>query len=302
MGDSRAAPGFGVLDLDLEAESGRGFGDPDIDAGLPNSDRAPASSQRPHSPAQREPGTRITRRADPDAAALAEEPAPASVHDEHTRIVSAGESLSAVARRDSEQPPSMRSAPSGSGVATRDDRVAAMRELYAKGDAAGALLLASETEETPQAPPRESFDYPDASVVVTFGPEEEITDSAGLLIPIDVDDVLVERERTLAVNVSARAAARDMLEASRPAPSTPPAAPPPAVAALTLTERQSIPRVLKSMAEVAKLPIDHRAGFLLSHFDGIQTLEEILDVCAMPTDEALALITSLKEMGVIALE
>jgi len=56
------------------------------------------------------------------------------------------------------------------------------------------------------------------------------------------------------------------------------------------------------MAEIAKLPIDHRAGFLLAHVDGMQTLEEILDVCAMPATEALALIAKLEKMGVIELE
>jgi hypothetical protein len=34
----------------------------------------------------------------------------------------------------------------------------------------------------------------------------------------------------------------------------------------------------------------------------MQTLEEILDICAMPYAEALALISSLKEMGVIEFE
>jgi hypothetical protein len=71
---------------------------------------------------------------------------------------------------------------------------------------------------------------------------------------------------------------------------------------LTLTERHSIPTLLKSPGEVSKLPIDHRAGFLLAHVDGMQTLEEILDVCAMPATEALELIATLRNMGVIDFE
>jgi hypothetical protein len=63
-----------------------------------------------------------------------------------------------------------------------------------------------------------------------------------------------------------------------------------------------IPRVLLGPQEIAKLPIDHRAGFLLGFIDGMQTLEEILDVCAMPPSEALDLIRALVEMNVIALE
>lgn len=60
-----------------------------------------------------------------------------------------------------------------------------------------------------------------------------------------------------------------------------------------------IPRVKKSPGEIAKLPIDHRAGFLLAHIDGMQSVEEILDICAMPESEALDLIEKLETLGVI---
>ena len=68
------------------------------------------------------------------------------------------------------------------------------------------------------------------------------------------------------------------------------------------SERQGIPRVLLKPAEISKLPIDHRAGFLLGFIDGMQTMEEILDVCAMPPNEALELIRSLVDLGVIEIE
>ena len=71
---------------------------------------------------------------------------------------------------------------------------------------------------------------------------------------------------------------------------------------LSLTERQSIPRVTKSPAEMAHLPIDPRGGFLLAQVDGMQTLEEILDVCAMPAAEALEVIEHLKGLGVLEFE
>jgi hypothetical protein len=77
---------------------------------------------------------------------------------------------------------------------------------------------------------------------------------------------------------------------------------PPGTPSLTLTERQSIPRVVSSAGDVSKLPIDHRAGFLLAHVDGMQTLEELLDVCAMPAAEALELFAKLKAMGVVEFE
>ncbi len=71
---------------------------------------------------------------------------------------------------------------------------------------------------------------------------------------------------------------------------------------LSLTQRHSIPNVRKSPSELASLPLDHRCGFLLAHVDGVQTLGEILDVCAMPADEALGLIRELEVLGVIEFE
>lgn len=297
MGDSRAVPGFGQIDLDLEDESGRGFGDLLDDD--PASDPVPPSSTtRTQTAKPVEPSTRVTRKAlepPPD-----DEPPPASVHEDRTRVVPASESLSNLTRKPPPMPDDEPSAsqpggaPSGSGIATRDDRVAAMRELYAKGDATGALMLAATMEDMPAPEIRTAVDHPDASIAVEFSMEEVDEDPFGGLIPIEIDDVLNERERTVNFQIDPSSAVHTL-----PTPIPPPPQP---IAGLSLTMRQSIPRVLKSMGEVAKLPIDHRAGFLLSHFDGMQTLEEILDVCAMPTDEALALITSLQEMGVIELE
>ncbi len=62
-----------------------------------------------------------------------------------------------------------------------------------------------------------------------------------------------------------------------------------------------VPRVVVPMHQITRLPIDHRAGFLLAHIDGTQTMEEILDVCAMPRGEALDLIAELASLGVLAI-
>lgn len=64
---------------------------------------------------------------------------------------------------------------------------------------------------------------------------------------------------------------------------------------------ECVPRVVVPMEEITRLPIDHRAGFLLAHIDGTQTMEEILDVCAMPRGEALDLIAELASLGVLAI-
>jgi hypothetical protein len=62
-----------------------------------------------------------------------------------------------------------------------------------------------------------------------------------------------------------------------------------------------VPRVLLSPGEIAKLPIDPRAAFILSHVDGIHSMEEILDMCAMAETEAASLLEKLRAMGVITL-
>jgi len=63
----------------------------------------------------------------------------------------------------------------------------------------------------------------------------------------------------------------------------------------------AVPRLLVSAAEIAKLPMDPRAAFLLGHVDGTNTLEEIVDMCPMPQNEALELVARLRGMGVIAI-
>ena len=296
MGDFRGAPGFGQVDLDIEDEpsaptskkpSHRNFGELDLDLG----DAAQAEEAPPPS-RSRVFGPSVARSF--------------AVHEESTRIVS-GEALAAITGPPPGDPlqeegstrawgeiddalllvgegpapppsPARMSSrpPSGSGVASRDGRVAAMRELYANGDADGALALATSLGGS-MAPPA-TGDHPDASIVVEIGEQSidtsDASDPFGGLIPMD----------SMGDKVASTAAMK------------------PPAAHLTLTERQSIPRLLKSMAEVSTLKIDHRAGFLLAHVDGMQTLEEILDICAMPPAEALELIANLKKMGVIEFE
>ncbi len=295
MGDPRALSGFGHLELDLDLEDDadgtppRGtpmsafgdaaFGDGSEYAELPSpSDHAPPSTSRVFG-TQGHP----TRRS------------MGAVHEASTRIVE-GDVLAILT---APPPPMSEAAPSSSSssssasdsaVASRDGRVAAMRELYAKGDAAGALALAENISDSMRPGPVLG-DHPDASIMVEFGDESsvDLSDPFGGLIPLDALDALDE-ERGVVGSIE---------------PFDPPDPPDPPCAAaphLSLTERHSIPRSIKSMAEIAKLPIDHRAGFLLAHVDGMQTLEEILDVCAMPAAEALALIENLEEMGVIEFE
>ncbi len=325
MGDFRGASGFGHVDLDIgedphasvspprasAASAEASFGELDFDLGDAQEGHEadepppPPSTSRVFGPAS----SKRTTKKNLGAQSV-------SVHDESTRIVS-GDALASITRpppasppshlsddsntrawdaideallsvgEDADAPPSSRQ-PSGSGVASHDNRVAAMRELYARGDAAGALALAATLGQS--LAPGAGGDHPDASIVVEFGEQSvDIYDPFGGLIPLD--DELAATSAVVPPPVGAPTVA--------PAARTALA---PSAAHLSLTERQSIPRILKSRGDVSKLKIDHRAGFLLAHVDGMQTLEEILDICAMPSAEALSLISKLKEMGVIEFE
>jgi len=140
-----------------------------------------------------------------------------------------------------------------------DPRVAAMRELYAEGDASGALFIAlsiapKATAELADAVGDEGWSLPKPAAV----PEDDVT-----LRP-------------------------DSAHAAAPA--------------WRRSPQRFVAHVLKSREEIATMPIDHRGGFLLAHADGVQTLDEIFDVCAMPEDEAAQLIEELVTMGAIAIE
>jgi hypothetical protein len=62
-----------------------------------------------------------------------------------------------------------------------------------------------------------------------------------------------------------------------------------------------VPVVMVPREQLRWLSIDHRAGFLLSHIDGISSLEMILDVSGMPLLDALKILCELVQQRVITL-
>ena len=61
-----------------------------------------------------------------------------------------------------------------------------------------------------------------------------------------------------------------------------------------------VPFVAVPPEQLKWLSIDHRAGFVLSHVDGVCSLEQILDVSGMPTLDALRILYELAQQRVIA--
>lgn len=80
------------------------------------------------------------------------------------------------------------------------------------------------------------------------------------------------------------------------APSDMPTVRPPAFA-----PAESIPVPVMRGSELRELHLDRYAGFLLSLMDGVTTVEMLLDVCAMPTEEALRVLDDLVRSGVVEL-
>jgi hypothetical protein len=63
----------------------------------------------------------------------------------------------------------------------------------------------------------------------------------------------------------------------------------------------AVPTIVVSRADLGRLTLDHRAGFILSHVDGVSDVETILDVSAMPSEEALRILAELAAQGIITL-
>lgn len=60
------------------------------------------------------------------------------------------------------------------------------------------------------------------------------------------------------------------------------------------------PVIVVSARELRTLPLDHRAGFLLSLMDGTLDLATVVEVSAMPRADAIRAVRHLLEAGVIA--
>jgi hypothetical protein len=60
-------------------------------------------------------------------------------------------------------------------------------------------------------------------------------------------------------------------------------------------------RGLMSEEQIRALPLDHRAGFILSMVGLVQTVDELLDISGMPRGEAMHLLCDLVDLGAIDL-
>jgi hypothetical protein len=63
-----------------------------------------------------------------------------------------------------------------------------------------------------------------------------------------------------------------------------------------------VPRLAIPPEEVHASELDHREYFLISLLDGVTTVENLIDICGMPSEEALALLDGLVRRGILGLE
>jgi len=63
----------------------------------------------------------------------------------------------------------------------------------------------------------------------------------------------------------------------------------------------AVPWLIATLDQVKELPLDSRAGLLLSLIDGHSTVEMILDMSGLPEDEAIAILARMLELEVIEL-
>lgn len=101
-------------------------------------------------------------------------------------------------------------------------------------------------------------------------------------------------------------------EEPEPGPDTPPATPCSEVRLMTRPDMGAVatdetwarsvtgaPVVVMAADALKRLPLDHRAGFLLSMMDGAIDLDTLAEIAAMPRVEVLRVVRDLFESGVV---
>jgi hypothetical protein len=68
-----------------------------------------------------------------------------------------------------------------------------------------------------------------------------------------------------------------------------------------IVSMHAVPWLVVTHEELRRLPLDSRAGFIVSLIDGRCTVEMLLDVAGLPEDEVIALLAQLARLGAIEL-
>jgi hypothetical protein len=154
-----------------------------------------------------------------------------------------------------------------------DPRLDQVRALYASGNAEAALAFAEKISEQPPPASARSFAASVAAAVRAAQPARAPEPYA------DIQDDVSPADQEQGTAIFAAGASNALSQ----------------VAALSGT-----PYVAMTLAEVQRLPLDPRAGFLMSMIDGASTIPDLCDLAGMPEDEVVSVLTELARHKVIA--
>jgi hypothetical protein len=62
---------------------------------------------------------------------------------------------------------------------------------------------------------------------------------------------------------------------------------------------RQVPKIVRTKDEIAAAPIDHRAGFLLAHIDGVTDVQGLVDIAGMPETEVHEILDRLRRLGIV---
>jgi hypothetical protein len=68
-----------------------------------------------------------------------------------------------------------------------------------------------------------------------------------------------------------------------------------------LVPLSAVPWLVVTFEDLRRLPLDARAGFVVSRIDGRSSVEMLLDLCALPEGETLDIVAELVRLGAIEL-
>ena len=152
-------------------------------------------------------------------------------------------------------------------------------ELDLESDALGLVAQASERPPPPPAPEPSEDDTPLREMRERFS----LGDYSGALV---VAESILEEEPAHDEATRLAENCRGVLQQMY-------------VARLGALDR--VPFVAVPREQLRWLSIDHRSGFVLSHVDGVSSLEQILDVSGMPSLDALRILYELVQQRVIGI-
>lgn len=160
-----------------------------------------------------------------------------------------------------------------------DPRLDQVRALYARGDTAAALAFAETMTKSAPPPPASARSF--AQTVAAAVRAAQAPRAPEPYADIQDEGVSSEHpsDQEHGTAIFASGAGEALMQ----------------VAALSGT-----PYVAMALAEVQRLPLDPRAGFLMSMIDGSSSIPDLCDLAGMPEDEVVSVLTELARHKVIA--